>query len=75
MYCIFMSKMITIYCKNTKKYYDVPRGSTLLDIYKTVGEPLPYRPMNAQVNHKTEDLTFVCWHPKDIEFVDYTNLS
>ena len=72
---MYMADVITIYCKNTKKYYDVPRGSTLLDIYKTVGEPLPYRPMNAQVNHKTEDLTFVCWHPKDIEFVDYTNLS
>lgn len=66
---------ITIYCKNTGKYYDVPRGSTLLDIYKVVGEPLPHLPMNAQVNNKTEDLTFVCWQPKDIEFVDYTNLS
>lgn len=72
---MYMMDAITIYCKNTKKYYDVPRGSTLLDIYKTVGEPLPYRPMNAQVNNKTEDLTFVCWQPKDIEFVDYTNAS
>ena len=66
---------ITIYCKNTGKYYDVPSGSTLLDIYKVVGEPLPHLPMNAQVNNKTEDLTFICWQPKDIEFVDYTNLS
>lgn len=66
---------LTIYCKNTKKYYEVPRGSSLLDIYKTVGEPLPYLPMNALVNNKTEDLTFICWQPKDIEYVDYTNLS
>ena len=70
-----MKDTIIIYCKNTEKSYEVPIGATLLEIYKLVGEPLPYRPMNAQVNNKTEDLTYACWRPKDIEFVDYTNLS
>ena len=32
-------------------------------------------PMNAQVNNKTESLNFRCWQPKDIEFIDYTQLS
>lgn len=70
-----MSETITIYCKNNNTYKDVPIGSSLLDIYTAVGAPLRYRPMNAQVNNKTESLNFCCWQPKDIEFIDYTQLS
>ena len=70
-----MAEQITIYCKNTGKYYDVPVGSSLLEIYQIVGEPLTYRPLNAQVNNRTQDLTYTCWQPKDIEFVDCTHPS
>lgn len=70
-----MSETITIYCKNNNLYKEVPIGSSLLDIYSWVGAPLQYRPMNAQVNNKVEGLTFRCWQPKDIEYVDYTQLS
>ena len=70
-----MSETITIYCKNNNTYKDVPIGSSLLDIYTAVGAPLRYRPMNAQVTNKTESLNFRCWQPKDIEFIDYTQLS
>ncbi|WP_455624472.1 nucleoside kinase [Parabacteroides sp.] len=70
-----MLETITIYCKNNNIYKDVPIGSSLLDIYTAVGAPLRYRPMNAQVNNKTESLNFRCWQPKDIEFIDYTQLS
>ena len=69
-----MSETITIYCKNNNTYKDVPIGSSLLDIYTAVGAPLRYRPMNAHAN-KTESLNFRCWQPKDIEFIDYTQLS
>ena len=54
-----MSETITIYCKNNNTYKDVPIGSSLLDIYTALGAPLRYRPMNAQVNNKTESLTSV----------------
>ncbi len=70
-----MSETITIYCKNNNTYKDVPIGSSLLDIYTALGAPLRYRPMNAQVNNKTESLNLRCWQPKDIEFIDYTQLS
>ena len=70
-----MSETITIYCKNNNTYKDVPIGSSLLDIYTALGAPLRYRQMNAQVNNKTESLNFRCWQPKDIEFIDYTQLS
>ena len=49
-----MSETITIYCKNNNTYKEVPIGSSLLDIYSLVGAPLRLRPMNAQVNNKTE---------------------
>ena len=70
-----MSETITIYCKNNNSYKDVPIGSSLMDIYTALGAPLRYRPKNAQVNNKTESLNFRCWQPKDIEFIDYTQLS
>ena len=70
-----MSETISYYCKNNNIYKVVPIGSSLLDIYTAVGAPLRYRPMNAQVNNKTESLNFRCWQPKDIEFIDYTQLS
>ena len=70
-----MSDTITIYCKNSKAYKDVPVGSSLLDIYTMVGAPLYNRPMNAKVNNKVEGLNYRCWQPKDIEFVDYTQHS
>lgn len=70
-----MSELITIFCKNNNTYVDVPMGSSLIEIYDMVGKPLPYLPMNAQVNNKTEGLTFRCWHPKDVEFIDFTKSS
>ena len=70
-----MTETITIYCKNNHTYTDVPIGSSLVDIYKAVGAPLKTKPMNAQVNNKTEGLTFRCWQSKDVEFIDYTRNS
>ena len=70
-----MAETITIFCKNTNLYREVPIGSTLDEIYSLVGEPLAYPPMNAQVNHKTESLNYRCWQPQDIAYVDYTHLS
>ena len=70
-----MSETLTIYCKNTATYHEVPIGASLLEIYTLVGSPLSYKPMNALVNNKTEGLTYRCWQPKDIEYVDYTQLS
>jgi len=70
-----MPETITIFCKNNNIYTEVPVGSSLLEIYTMVGSPLPYPPMNAQVNNKTEGLTYRCWHPKDVEYIDFTQSS
>jgi len=65
--------MITVYCKNNNTFRDVPAGASLTEIYELIGSPLPYRPMSARINQRGEGLNYRCWHPKDIEFVDYTS--
>lgn len=70
-----MKETITIFCKNTHTCKDFPIGTALLDIYKGFGSPLPNAPMNAHVNNKVEGLSFRCYYPKDVEFLDYTNRS
>ena len=35
-----MAETITIFCKNTNLYKEVPIGSTLNEIYSLVGKPL-----------------------------------
>jgi uridine kinase len=70
-----MSDTIRIYCKNNDTCRDVPIGSSLSEIYEAAGAPLPHRPMNALVNNQVKGLRYRCWHPKDVEFIDYTNLS
>lgn len=65
-----MENIVTIYCKNNKQYYDIARGTSLLDVYKMIGLKLPYPVIAARVNYKVQDLTFLVYKPKDIEFLD-----
>lgn len=65
-----MQNNITIFCKNTQQYYEVPRGSSVLEIYKMLNIQLPYPVAAARVNYKVEDLNFTLYRPKDIEFID-----
>lgn len=65
-----MENTVTIYCKNNKRYYEIKRGTSLLDVYKQIGVQLPYPVIAARVNYKVQDLTFLVYKPKDIEFLD-----
>ena len=65
-----MENTVTIYCKNDKQYYDIQRGTALLDVYHQIGLQLPYPVVAARVNYKVQDLTFLVYKPKDIEFLD-----
>lgn len=65
-----MQDFVTIYCKNNHQYYDIKRGTPLLDIYKQIGLQLPFPVVAALVNYKIQDLTFLVYKPKDIEFLD-----
>ena len=65
-----MQDTITIYCKNNKQYYNIKRGTPLLDVYKLTGIKLKFPVVAALVNYKIQDLTFLIYKPKDIEFID-----
>ncbi len=70
-----MYKNITIFCKNTQQYKSYPRGISLFEIYKDLNIQLPYAVVAARVNYKVEDLNFLIYKPKDIEFVDASTPS
>lgn len=70
-----MKDIIRIYCKNTATYQDFKVGISLLEIYREMNVNLPYLLASARVNNKTEDLSFRCYMPKDVEFIDVRHPS
>lgn len=65
-----MQDTVSIYCKNNRQYYDIKRGTSLLEIYHQIGLELRFPVVAALVNYKVQDLTFLVYKPKDIEFLD-----
>ena len=65
-----MEPTITIYCKNTQSYHEVPRGISLIELRNLLGVELQYPIIAAHVNYKVENLNFLLYKPKDIEFLD-----
>jgi len=70
-----MDKQVTIYCKNTKSYHNYPQGTSVIEIYQDLNIDLKYPVMAARVNYKVEDLNFLIYKPKDIEFIDLSTPS
>ncbi len=64
---------ITIYCKNNHQYYDVPCGTSLMEVYQKIGLELKYPVVAALVNYKVQSLHFLVYKPKDIEFLDISS--
>ncbi len=65
-----MEKQVTIYCKNTKSYHDYNLGTSLIEIFNDLKIELKFQVVAARVNYKVEDLNFLVYKPKDIEFID-----
>lgn len=65
-----MNNTVTIYCKNTSQYHEFQRGISLMEILSELGISLRYPVVAARVNYKVEDLNFLIYKPKDIEFID-----
>lgn len=70
-----MEPSITIYCKNTRSYHEVPRGISLIELKNRLGIQLKYPVIAAHVNYKVENLDFLLYKPKDIEFLDASSPS
>ncbi len=70
-----MEATITIYCKNTHSYHEVPRGISLIELKDLLGIQLKYPIIAAHVNYKVENLDFLLYKPKDVEFLDASSPS
>ncbi len=70
-----MEPTITIYCKNTQTYHEVPRGISLIELKERLNIQLKYPVIAAHVNYKEENLDFLLYKPKDVEFLDASSAS
>lgn len=60
---------IKIYCENTSRYIEITGGQSLYEIYQRIAAEIPFTPINAKVNNKSEDLNFRVYAPKTVEFM------
>jgi len=58
-----------VYVDNINRYVDFTGGETLLDVLARIKDELPFTPICAHVNNKTEDLRFPLFSPKKVEFL------
>lgn len=65
-----MKSEIKLYCQNIARYIAVEGGESLLELAHRLGDELPFAPICARVNNKTEDLFFPVFSPKQVEFLD-----
>ena len=70
-----MEEKITIFCKNTGSYHEIPRGISLIQLKDLLGLQLKYPIIAAHVNYKVENLDFRLYKPKDVEFLDASTPS
>lgn len=70
-----MESTITVYCKNTRTYHEVPRGISLIELKDRIGLEMQYPVIAAHVNYKVESLDFLLYKPKDVEFLDASSPS
>ena len=66
---------IRIYCKNNKQFYEIPCGTSLMELYHIIGIQLKYPVVAARVNYKMQNLNFLIYKPKDVEFVDASSAA
>ncbi|KAA6327925.1 Uridine kinase [termite gut metagenome] len=72
---VVMTETVEIYCKNNHTCQEFPVGSSLLDIYRGFHLDLPYLPLSARVNNRSEGLDFRVYRNKEVEFLDIRDSS
>lgn len=70
-----MSAQLKIFCKNIDRYIPFSGGETLSDILARIAEEIPFAPICARVNNKTEDLQYPVFAPKQVEYLPVTSPS
>ena len=65
-----MQNLVTIYCKNNKQFIQIPCGTSLKQLWDQLSLKTNYPIIAARVNYKVQNLNFLIYKPKDIEFID-----
>ena len=58
-----MSAQMKIFCKNINRYIDFTGGETLAEILRRIEGEIPFEPICARVNNKTEALQYAVFAP------------
>lgn len=64
-----------IFCTNLQEYIPFEGGETLLDVYNRIKDRIPFKPICARVNNRSEDLRFPLYAPKLVEFMPADSAS
>lgn len=70
-----MNEQVKVFCKNNRRTFNIPTGSSLSEVYQMAELNFPYGPTSAKVNNVVEGLNFKIFQNKDIEFLDLTSSS
>lgn len=70
-----MSATLKIFCKNINRYIPFEGGETLADILQRISGEIPFTPICARVNNKTEDLQYPVFAPKQVEYLQLASAS
>ena len=63
------SRMVRIRCKNIGETITVPFGSTLFEVFQTAAFEMPFGPVCAHVNNKTQGMNYRFYNNKDVNFL------
>ena len=63
------SRMVRIRCKNTSKTITAPFGCTLFEIFRAAAFEMPFGPVCAYVNNKTQGMNYRFYNNKDVKFL------
>lgn len=64
-----MTETLKIFCCNLKAYIEMQGGETLQEVATRLADRLPFTPICARVNNKTESLAYPVYTPKMVEFL------
>ena len=70
-----MNNLIRIFCKNTNSFQDFEAGVSLLEIFEAMKIQLSRPLAGARVNNIARSLSYQCYSPKDIEFIEISDPS
>ncbi len=70
-----MSNLVKIKCLNNNLSKQYPMGTSLGEIAKDMGVVTNHRILGARVNNKLSELSYRIYKPKQVEFIDITNID